>query len=138
MYLYTKTDSITTSPNIKNPNKKATTNNGEVADCRSSGVLVEKGKDVVRLTCTSVEFEGLLKNREEETGSVTVVVDCVVAFVVVSKGVVWVLRIVELFAVFGFIVVIVGGVLVVVVDVVECVEDGVISSIFSLIKYFSQ
>ena len=129
---------MTTSPNIKNPNKKATTNNGELAVCRSSVVLDKKGKDVVRLTSTSVKFEGLLKNREEETGSVTVVVDCVVPFVVVSKGVVWVLWIVELFAVFVFIIFIVGGDVVVVLVVVECVEGGVISSMFSLIKYFSQ
>ena len=83
------------------------------------------------MTCTSVEVEGL---REEETGSVTVVVDCVVAVVVVIKGVVWVLRIVELFSVFGFlvVVVVVDCVVVVVVSsvvVVEvCVEGGVISS----------
>ena len=101
-------------------------------------MLDKKGKDVVRLTSTSVKFEGLLKNREEETGSVTVVVDCVVPFVVVSKGVVWVLWIVELFAVFVFIIFIVGGDVVVVLVVVECVEGGVISSMFSFIKYFSQ
>ena len=82
------------------------------------------------MTCTSVEVERL---REEETGSVTVVVDCVVAVVVVIKGVVWVLRIVELFSVFGFLVVVVVDCVVVVVVssvvVVEvCVEGGVISS----------
>ena len=87
------------------------------------------------MTCTYVELEGL---REEETGSVTVVVDCVVAVVVVTKGVVWVFRIVELFSVFGFLVVVVDCMVVLVVVVAcvvavdECVEGGVISSFWGL------
>lgn len=66
-----------------------------------------------------------------------------VAVAVVLKGVVWVLRIVELFSVFGSLVVVfVERMFVVVVAfvvvVVECVESGVINSMLSLMKYFSQ
>lgn len=62
-----------------------------------------------------------------------------VAVAVVLKGVVWVLRIVELFSVFGSLVVVfVERMFVVVVAfvvvVVECVESGVINSLKVFVK----